>query len=218
MSSSAARDREEEPSIEEVAIRPGISGVLAQSMLMEPVPEDISVTSDNVGIEPRSLVGKRVQSGFWFDLTLAHFILKMTDGTEVVLTYRVKHDPFWDEDKDEPELQLGEALESALKAITIRGADNLGSNTSKFLTIVAATAGEKTSRGWSPWLGDGDMGRPNTQKHRVLGLRFKGMDEMGWITSKRDVWDNDIECPHEITWADVILADSVGRSPKLSPY
>jgi len=43
------------------------------------------------------------------------------------------------------------------------------------------------------------------------------MEEMGWVESKRDVWDTDCECPHEITWADVVVTEEVGRAPREDP-
>lgn len=215
MSSSNAQPKEEDPSIEECATGEGLVGVLAQSHLIDPVPDDIVLTFDDVGIEPRSLVGKKLQSYWYFDWTLAHIVLKMTDGVQVVLAYKLKHDPFWD-GNGEPELQLSDALETALQDFYHKDEFNTGSGSAKSLNIVAAVAGQKTSHGWGFW--DGDIGSPDTQKHRVLGLRFEGKKEIGWISSGQNIWDSDIDCPHEITWADVVIAESAGRGPKVAPY
>ena len=76
----------------------------------------------------------------------------------------------------------------------------------------------KRSDGWDPRAGRGDMGMPDEQQHRILGLRLEGPDKMGWVMSQKEVWDTDYECRHEITWADVIIAETVGRSPKEDLY
>jgi hypothetical protein len=180
-----------------------------QTLLVTSVPSHTKTLSsiDHDGLDPQNLVGKKVVGWSYYDFTLAHVVLSLNDNTQLVLTHTDA--PSWDEDNgDEPELRLDDALKEALES----------ASDARPVMIEAAVIDRKISPGWNPWARTSDMGKPDEQEHQVVRLRLETMDDMGLVTSVKEVWDTDYDCPHEITWTDVIISETAGRSPRHPPY
>lgn len=207
-------------------------GVIEQALLTTPIPDDAQAIPDHEvkGINPHVLVGKRLVNWEYYDGTLAHLTLNFSDRASFVIMHQ--NATSWDSEDsgDEPELEIDGTLKNALEPLEVRNPipSDIGvvvrhrqpeAPPFPVPMIIAAVAMEKTSRGWDPMAGPHlDCGAPCNQKHQILGLRLEGMEKMGWIMSKVDIWDTDLEMPGEITWYDVVVAEEVGRSPTEDPY
>ena len=128
------------------------------------------------------------------------------------------------EDKDqgnEPKLPISKPFGHALKSLessTVSKKEVETEASGPAPMIVVTIAAVQTSSGWDPWAGTLDMRAPDKQRHCMMGLRLEGMSEIGWIASKKEVWDINYDCPREIIWANMTLVDEVGKSLALPPY
>lgn len=156
-------------SVDTYPARDQISNILHQALLITNVPPNTKILSsfDHLELDPQSIVGKKNVGWSYNDFTLAHVVLKLSDSTQLVLTHEDASS--WDEDNgDEPELKLGHALKKALES----------ASDARPVAVEAAVFGRKTTPGWDRWAGTGNMGKPDEQKHRVLGLKLEAMEEM----------------------------------------
>ena len=153
----------------------------------------IIIPYDGKGGDPTTLIGREVQ---WYYETEEPTRLEFecSDGRLQFLKEGVAED--WDpnDDEDEYELCMDDNLEKSLESL--RGKRD------RKLKILEAVVGERESEVCGAW--DVKFWK---LKHRVIGIRLEGMDQLGYIfcETEHEGDEDDIE-DYELFFYDVILA------------